>query len=210
MRSPALALPVWTRQNAARMPSPGDPSGITTLLRSWAAGDGAALEQLTPLVYSELRAIAAGYMHSERPGHVLQTTALVHEAYLRLSTAGSVEWQDRRHFYAASARVMRRILVDHARAADAAKRGGGLRLDDVALDTLPATNTDRAPDLCALDDALTRLAQLDPRRAQVVELRYFGGLTVEQTADAMHMSPQTVMRDWKVARAWLTQQLRAP
>jgi RNA polymerase sigma factor (TIGR02999 family) len=191
------------------MPSSSDPSEITGLLRSWAAGNPAALDQLTPLVYSELRAIAAGYMQGERAGHVLQTTALVHEAYLRLSNAGGIEWQDRRHFYAASARVMRRILVDHARAAASAKRGGDGRMNEVALDSLPAPNTERAAELCALDDALTKLTQLDPRRAQVVELRYFGGMTVEETAEALSISAQTVMRDWKVARAWLTQQLRA-
>jgi RNA polymerase sigma factor (TIGR02999 family) len=205
----ACAGCVYAAESPPLMPGSSDPSGITGLLRSWAAGDRAALEQLTPLVYSELRAIAAGYMHGERPGHLLQTTALVHEAYLKLSKAGAVEWQDRGHFFAASARVMRPILVDHARAAGSAKRGGGRRVDDVSFDTLPAMNTDRPHELCALDEALTALTQLDPRRAQVVELRYFGGLTVEETAEAMDISPQTVMRDWKVARAWLTQQLRA-
>jgi RNA polymerase sigma factor (TIGR02999 family) len=151
-------------------------------------------------------------MHKERVGHSLQTTALVHEAYLKLVNAKGVEWQDRNHFFALSAQIMRRILVDHARRRGSVKRGGGTEHEEhsaaVNLDELPATDNERAAELCALDDELTKLAILDPRRAQVVELRFFGGLSVEETAKMLNISQQTVMRDWKLARAWLTRQLR--
>ena len=188
-----------------------DPSAITRLLRAWGGGDEAALEQLTPLVYDQLRRLASRHMGREHPGHALQTTALVHEAYLRLAKIGELEWQDRGHFFAVSARIMRRILVDAARAQATAKRGGQFdRADhasDIDFDRFPAPGTDRPAEVCALDDALSSLARLDPRRAQVVELRFFGGLSVDETAEALGVSPQTVMRDWRLARAWLTREL---
>jgi len=185
---------------------------VTELLKAWGRGDRTALGRLTPLVYEQLRRLAGGYMHKERVGHSLQTTALVHEAYLKLVNAKGVKWQDRNHFFALSAQIMRRILVDHARRRRSVKRGGRAEHEEhsteVNLDELPATDNERAAELCALDDALTKLAILDPRRAQVVELRFFGGLSVEETAEVLNISQQTVMRDWKLARAWLTRQLR--
>jgi len=185
---------------------------ITTLLKAWRRGDQAALDRLTPLVYEHLRRLARQYVRKERTDGRMNATALVHEAYVRLVDARSVDWQDRGHFFAVSAKIMRRILVDAARARSSAKRGGGLKQADQStmmnLDALPAAGTDRASEICRLDDALTSLAQLDPRRAQVVELRFFGGLSVEETAEALAVSPQTVMRDWKLARAWLGRELR--
>jgi RNA polymerase sigma factor (TIGR02999 family) len=184
---------------------------VTGLLKAWGRGDRAALDRLTPLVYEQLRRLAAGYLRKEHAGHSLQATALVHEAYIRLVKVGEVEWQDRVHFFAVSARMMRRILVDSARARRSAKRGGADRVDyttAINLDDLPAIETARAVELCALDDALSRLGELDARRAQVVELRFFGGLSVEETAVVLKVSPQTVLRDWKLARAWLMRELR--
>jgi RNA polymerase sigma factor (TIGR02999 family) len=185
---------------------------ITTLLKAWSRGDAAALDRLTPLIYDELRHLAHRYMRRERPGQTLQTTALVNEAYLRLVDVKGVDWHDRLHFLAVSARIMRRILVDAARTRASAKRGGGMaRVDhSTAVDfaRLPASGSDRATELCALDDALNTLSRMDVRRAQVIELRFFGGLTVEETAEVLHVSPQTVMRDWKLARAWLAGELR--
>lgn len=185
---------------------------ITTLLKAWRQGDKKALDRLTPLVYEHLRKLARQYVRKERPDVRMNATALVHEAYVRLVDAQAVDWQDRAHFFAVSAKIMRRILVDAARARSSAKRGGGLQQVDhttmMNFDAMPATGTDRAAEICALDDALNSLAQLDPRRAQVVELRFFGGLSVEETADALSVSPQTVMRDWKLARAWLGRELR--
>jgi RNA polymerase sigma factor (TIGR02999 family) len=185
---------------------------ITTLLKAWRRGDQAALDRLTPLVYEHLRRLARQYVRKERPDGRMNATALVHEAYVRLVDARSVDWQDRAHFFAVSAKIMRRILVDAARARSSAKRGGGMKQADQStmmnLDALPAAGTDRAGEICRLDDALNSLAQLDPRRAQVVELRFFGGLSVEETAEALAVSPQTVMRDWKLARAWLGRELR--
>jgi RNA polymerase sigma factor (TIGR02999 family) len=187
------------------------PADITRLLRAWRNGDAGALNALTPLVYDELRRLARRYVRGERAGHSLQATAIVHEAYLRLIDANGVNWQDRAHFFAVAARVMRRILIDAARARRAAKRGG-----DVAhinhssafdFDALPDAASDHAVALCELDDALTSLARLDGRRAQVIELRFFGGLTVEETAHVLEVSPQTVMRDWSLARAWLAREL---
>lgn len=185
---------------------------ITTLLRAWSLGDAAALDRLTPLLYDELRRLAQRYMHHERAGHTLQATALANEAYLRLVDVKGVDWQDRAHFLAVSAQIMRRILVDAARTRASVKRGGEMERVNhstaVDFDQLPAAGSDRAMELCALDDALNSLSQMDPRRAQVVELRYFGGLTVEETAEVLKTSPQTVMRDWKFARAWLARELR--
>jgi RNA polymerase sigma-70 factor, ECF subfamily len=178
---------------------------ITRLLRAWRDGDERALERLSPLVYGELRKIAHGYMRHERDGATLQATALVHEAYLRLMDAGTVDWQDRAHFYAVSARMMRRILVDAARSRERIKRGGeAARVD---LDEVPDLGADRGGEIVAVDDALTALAQLDPRKAQVVELRFFGGLSVEETAAVLKISPQSVMRDWRLSRSWLMREL---
>jgi RNA polymerase sigma factor (TIGR02999 family) len=190
-----------------------EPADITLLLRAWGRGDSQALERLTPLVYDQLLRLARKQMRAERQGHTLQSTALVHEAYLRLVQTGAIEWTDRVHFFAVAAQTMRRILVDAARARATKKRGGDLdRVDHADIDDLeglPAMSSERASDVCAIDDALASLARLDPRRAKVVELRFFGGLTIEETAAAMHVSPQTVMRDWNFARAWLTRELRS-
>jgi RNA polymerase sigma factor (TIGR02999 family) len=185
---------------------------ITGLLKAMRQGDERALEQLMPLVYAQLQAQARRYMRNERSGATLQSTALVHEVYLRLVNAQDVDWHDRVHFFALSAQIMRRILVDAARARAAGKRGGGaVRIEHssgVDLDQIPTAGSDAASSLCALDDALESLAQLDPRRAKVIELRFFGGLSVEETADALQVSAQTVMRDWRLARAWLARELR--
>jgi len=164
-----------------------------------------------PLVYAELRAQARRYLRHERSGGMLQSTALVHEVYLRLTKAQDVDWHDRVHFFALSAQMMRRILVDAARARTASKRGGAaLRAEHssaVDLDRIPTAESDATVMLCALDDALESLAQLDPRRAKVIELRFFGGLSVEETADMLQVSPQTVMRDWRLAKVWLAREL---
>jgi RNA polymerase sigma factor (TIGR02999 family) len=186
---------------------------ITNLLKAWRRGDSDALERLTPLVYERLRRLARGYVRKEHPGHTLQTTALVNEAFLHLIDARDVDWQDRTHFFAVCARIMRRILVDAARERASLKRGGHVERVEhstaVNLDLLPAVSSDSCSQLCALDDALSALARLDPRRAQVIELRFFGGLTVEETGEVLKISPQSVMRDWKLARAWLARELSA-
>jgi RNA polymerase sigma factor (TIGR02999 family) len=176
-------------------------SETTQLLRAWANGDQAALEQLTPRVYEELRRIAGHFMQNERPGRTLQTTALVHEAYLRLIDINNVDWQHRAHFFAVSATMMRRILLDRARKRGAGKRGG--KLPQVNLDDVPDLGSGRARELVALDDALNALAKVDPRKARVIELRFFGGLSVEETAEVLKVSPDTIMRDWRLARVWL-------
>ena len=187
---------------------PSEQSPITHLLRAWGRGDAAALDRLTPLVYEQLRRLAANHMRKERPGHGLQTTALVNEAYLRLVKIGELDWHDRGHFFAVSARIMRRILVDAARAQATSKRGGAAaHASSIDIDRFPSPDTDRSAELCALDDALAHLAAVDPRRAQVIEMRFFAGLSVEDTAEALSVSPQTVMRDWRLARAWLTREL---
>lgn len=178
---------------------------VTELLRAWGAGDEQALERLTPLVYQELRRIARRYMARERPNHTLQATALVNEAYLRLMDAKGVSWHDRAHFFAISARAMRRILIDLARARNYQKRGGGE--ERLTLEESAVIQGQPAPDLVALDDALNVLAEMDPRRSQVVELRFFGGLSVEETAAVLKVSPETVKRDWKLAKAWLLREL---
>jgi len=183
---------------------------ITALIRAWGGGDPTALARLTPLVYNDLRRIARRYMRNQGPGNSLQTTALVHEAYLHLMDAKSANWQDRAHFFAASAQIMRRILIDLARAHDARKRGGAAgRIDHstaINLDEIPASG--RSSELLALDEALTRLEQMDGRKAKVIELRFFGGLSVEEAAEVLKVSPQTVMRDWRLARVWLARELR--
>jgi RNA polymerase sigma factor (TIGR02999 family) len=184
---------------------------ITRLLKAWGRGDSAALERLTPLVYEQLHRMARIYMRNERLGHTLQATALVNEAFLRLVDARDLDWTDRAHFFAVCARVMRRILVDAARSRAATKRGGQAdRVEHataINFDELPNPASTMSAEVCALDEALSMLAHLDPRRAQVIELRFFGGLTVDETAQVLQTSPQTVMRDWKLARAWLAREL---
>jgi len=177
----------------------------TQLLRAWADGDSQALQQLTPRVYRELRRMAGRLLQNERPGRTLQSTDLVHEVYLRLVNARQVEWQHRAHFFAISATLMRRILLDRARRRAAAKRGGkGEPLD---LDKTADLAQTQARQVVALDDALTALAEVDPRKARIVELRFFGGLSVKETAEVVKVSSDTVMRDWKLARAWLLTEL---
>ena len=178
---------------------------VTRLLHAWAAGDEAALLQLMPLVYDELHRLARRYMAGEQPGQTLQTTALVHEVYLRLVDVKNVNWQDRAHFYALCARLMRRILIDFARSRTYQKRGGGAA--HVDLDEAATVSAVVGDELLAVDHALEQLAALDSRKGQVVELRFFGGLTVEETALALRVSPETVMRDWRLAKAWLTREL---
>jgi len=178
---------------------------VTRLLRAWGAGDESALEQLMPLVYEELRRLAHRYMAGEQPGQTLQTTALVHEVYLRLVDVKKVDWQDRAHFYALCARLMRRILVDFARSRTYQKRGG--TATHVQLDEALTVSAVVGWELLAVDDALQRLSAVDARKSQVVELRFFGGLTVEETAIALKVSPETVMRDWRLAKAWLIREL---
>jgi RNA polymerase sigma factor (TIGR02999 family) len=190
--------------------SPGTSAEITRLLKAWGRGDPAALDRLTPLVYEHLRRMARAYMRNERPGHTLQATALVNEAFLRLADTRDVDWADRTHFFAVCARVMRRILVDGARSRAAIKRGGQADRAEhttaIDLDHLPTRGAEISAQVCALDDALNALARIDPRRAQVIELRFFGGLTVEETGQVLQISPQTVMRDWRLARAWLARE----
>jgi RNA polymerase sigma factor (TIGR02999 family) len=180
-------------------------SETTQLLRAWAGGDRGALERLTPHVYRKLRRIAGHHMQNERAGQTLQATALVHEAYLELIDITNVDWQHRAHFFAVSAQIMRRLLLDQARRRVTAKRGGNA--ERVNLDELPDIGGGRAAELIALDDALNALAVIDPRKAQVVEMRFFGGLSVEETGEVLAVSPDTVMRDWKFARSWLQAEL---
>ncbi|HEV2351483.1 MAG TPA: sigma-70 family RNA polymerase sigma factor [Terriglobia bacterium] len=178
---------------------------VTQLLQAWGKGDQAALDRLMPLVYQELRRIAKRHMLHERPGHTLQTTALANEVYLRLVDVQKVTWHDRAHFFAICANTMRRILVDFARSRGYQKRGGGE--EPLSLDESLNIAGGLRSDLPAIDEALKRLAEHDPRKSQVVELRFFGGLSVEETAEALKISPETVMRDWKMARAWLYREL---
>jgi RNA polymerase sigma factor (TIGR02999 family) len=178
---------------------------ITQLLLAWNAGDGQALARLMPLVQDELHRLAHGYMAGERPGHPLQTTALINEAYLRLIDSSRVRWQNRSHFFAVSAQLMRRILVDVARARQKQKRGGDVV--HVSLDEAMIVSRELGPDLIALDEALKMLAAFDPRKSKVVELRFFGGLSVEETAEVLGIAPVTVMRDWGLAKAWLLREL---
>ena len=178
---------------------------VSELLARWSGGDPAALERLLPLVYAELRRQAQRQLGGEREGHTLQPTALVHEAYLRLIAQRDVQWQNRAHFFGVAAQLMRRILVDHARARAAAKRGGR----DAAV-AIPVPEPARQPDVevIALDGALNRLAEVDPTQARVVELRYFGGLTIEEAAEVLHLSPATIKREWSMAKAWLWGELQ--
>ena len=185
---------------------PGDAGAgdISGLLRAWSGGDQGALARLTPIVYDQLHRLARHYMRRERPGHSLQTTALVNEAYTRLLDYKRIEWQDRAHFFAVSAQVMRRILVEHARRHNL-KRGGGVQ--HLSLDEAAAVGGDEDTDLVALDDAMNALARIDPRKVQVVEMRFFGGLNVEETAEVLKVSTITVKRDWRAAKAWLYREL---
>jgi RNA polymerase sigma factor (TIGR02999 family) len=185
------------------MPPP--PQNVTQLLIAWNGGDKQALDKLLPVVYDELRRQAARYLRRERPGHTLQTTALIHEAYLRLIDQKSVQWQNRAQFFGIAAQMMRRILVDHARTKHRAKRGGS----DIRVSLTDATKVSKDPgvDLVELDEALNRLTKIDPQQSKIVELRFFSGLNVEETAAALQISPATVKRDWKVAKAWLYREI---
>src|SRR5947199_2848183 len=189
-----------------RAAQPGEPAvgNISVLLRAWSDGDQSALEKMTPVVYEQLRRLARGYMKRERAGHSLQTTALVNEAYLRLVDYKRMQWQDRAHFFAVSAQLMRRILVERARRHNL-KRGGGVQ--HVSLEEAAVVGGDEDVDLLALDDAMNALARIDPRKVQVVEMRFFGGLSVEETAQVLKVSTVAVKRDWRAARAWLYREL---
>jgi RNA polymerase sigma factor (TIGR02999 family) len=178
---------------------------VTQLLQAWSVGEQDALAKLTPLVYQELHRLAQRYMAQERPGQTLQATALVHEAYLRLVDVKKLNWQNRAQFFGVSAQFMRRILVDRARSRRSLKRGGDAQ--PVSFDEALVLSPEPGQDLVALDDALKTLATMDPRRSRVVELRFFGGLKVEETAEVLHVSPETVMHDWKLAKAWLLREL---
>ncbi len=181
-------------------------SEITGLLVDWSNGDRAALEKLLPLVETELRRLAHSYMRRENPDHTLQTTALVNEAYLKLVDQNKTRWQNRAHFFGIAARIMRRILLNYARDQHRAKRGG--KSIQVSLSEVSVVSLEKTEELIALDEALQRLAAVDERKSQVVELRYFGGLDVEETAEVLHVSPITVMRDWKFAKAWLLREIQ--
>jgi RNA polymerase sigma factor (TIGR02999 family) len=178
---------------------------VTSLLKAWSSGDEQALERLTPLVYRQLHQVARRYMAGERSGHTLQTTALVNEVYLRLVDCGRVNWQDRAHFFAMSAQLMRRILIDFARSRDYLKRGGAI--PHISLEEAPSVCEEPDVNLVALDDALKALAAVDERKSKVVELKFFDGLNVEETAEVLRVSSDTVMRDWKLAKIWLLREL---
>jgi len=191
--------------SVASLPAPRRLHNITTLLVAWTRGEESALAELTPLVHGELRRLARSYLRRERDGHTLQTDALVNEAYVRLIDSSRVEWRDRAHFFALAARLMRRILVDYARSRQFQKRGGGAAV--VRLDAAEDVAIQRGADFVALDDSLSALAVVDPRKAQVVELRFFGGLTVAETSTVLEVSPETIMRDWRIAKLWLLREL---
>jgi RNA polymerase sigma factor (TIGR02999 family) len=195
---------LWSCDNFSTMHT-HSPKEITRLLVAWSDGDKSALEELTPLVYDELHRLAHRYMRGERAGHTLQTTALVNEAYTRLIDWKNVRWQNRAHFFGVSAELMRRILVDFARARGYQKRGGGIRA--VTLNDAINVSNEKGVDLIALDEALSALAELDPRQSKVVELRFFGGLTSEEAAEVLNVSVATVRRDWSLASAWLHREL---
>jgi len=178
---------------------------ITALLRAWRQGDEQALEKLTPQVYRELHRAAQRCMARERQGHTLQTTALINELYLRFADLKLIDWQNRAHFFALCARQMRRILTDRARARQTYKRGGGAQ--PVSLDVVPVVAREASADVIAVDDALNRLARVDERKSRVVEMRFFGGLSVEETAEVLKVSPETVAREWRVAKAWLLREM---
>ena len=178
---------------------------VTKLLQAWSQGQDAALDELLPVVHQELRRLARRYMFGERAGHTLQTTALVNEAYLRLVKSRQVNWQNRAHFFAISAQLMRRILVDSARARGGQQRGGGI--PKVTLDEALIGPQEKGHDLVALDDALNALSRVDPRKGRVVELRFFGGLSVEETGEVLQVHPNTVLRDWRLAKMWLKREM---
>jgi RNA polymerase sigma factor (TIGR02999 family) len=186
---------------------------FTKLIRAWAGGDRTALDRLTPFIYAELRRLARHYMRGENPTSTMQTTALIHEAWLRLADVKDAGCEDRAHFFTMCASIMRRILIDAARRRCAARRGGGDRRQSAVsgpdLDSIAASGSDHSREFVALDDALTDLAKIDSRKAKVIELRFFGGLSIEETAEVLGISPQSVMRDWRLARSWLMRELRA-
>jgi RNA polymerase sigma factor (TIGR02999 family) len=182
-----------------------DFENVTQLLQDWSKGNEQALEELLPLIYNELRQLAHNFLYRERPGHTLQTTALVHEAYLKLIDQRDARWQNRSHFFAIAAQAMRRILIDSARSHAAMKRGGPQ--EKLSLDEVPDVSLEPNTRLLALDEALNRLAEIDPEQSRIVELRYFGGLTIEETAEVINLSPATIKREWAMARAWLHQAL---
>ena len=186
------------------MTSPS-PDGVTQLLLDWSNGDKAALDKLMPLVYEELRRLAHHYMRQERPGHMLQTTAIVNEAYIHLINQRGVQWQNRAHFFGIASHLMRRILTGYARSRQTAKRGGGAH--QVGLDEAMVVSEERVAEMAALDDALNFLARIDERKSQIVEMRFFGGLSIEETAEVLGVSPGTVMRDWTLAKAWLRREI---
>ena len=183
---------------------------VTALLRAWGKGDAEALDQLMPIVYAELHGMARRYLRKERVGNSLQTTALLNEAYLRLVDVQETDWQDRNHFFAMSARLMRRILVDAARSRATSRRGGGNHVDHssaVDFELIPDLRTERGTETIALDDAMNALEKIDPRKVRVIELRFFGGLTAEETATVLKISPNSVLRDWKLAKSWLLREM---
>jgi RNA polymerase sigma-70 factor (ECF subfamily) len=184
------------------------PAEVTQLLTAWGKGNRAALDQLMPLVYGELHRMASRHMSAQSPAHTLQTTALINEAYLRLAGDAGRDWENRDHFFRIAARAMRQVLVDHARRETASKRGGEKR--NLTLDEALIVSNERLASIVALDDALTDLGKLSPRQSEVVELKYFGGLSIEEMAKLLRISPETVMRDWRAARAWLHTQLGVP
>jgi RNA polymerase sigma factor (TIGR02999 family) len=186
------------------MTSPS-PDEVTQLLLDWSSGDKAALDKLMPLVYEELRRLAHHYMGRERPGHTLQTTAIVNEAYLHLVNQRDVQWQNRAHFFGIASHMMRRILAGYARSRQYAKRGGGKH--QVSLEEAMVVSEERVADMVALDEALNALAQIDERKSQIVEMRFFGGLSIDETAEVLGVSPGTVMRDWTLAKAWLRREI---
>ena len=181
------------------------PQEVTQLLVDWSNGNQAALDKLMPLVYEELHRLAHRYMNQERPGHTLQTSALVNEAFVKLVDQKDVHWQNRSHFFGIAAQLMRRVLVDYARSRHYAKRGGDAR--QVSLDEALTVSPERATEVVALDDALKRLALIDERKSQIVEFRFFGGLSIEETAEVLKVSPGTIMRDWTLAKAWLRKEM---
>lgn len=184
------------------------PHDVTQLLKDWSGGDQAAADKLMPLVYEELRHLAHQYMRREKPGHTLQTSALVNEAYVRLVKQSEIQWESRAHFFGIAARLMRQILVDQARRRNFAKRGGGAIR--VSLNDATAVAQEQSASVMALDEALKTLEQTDPRKSHIVELRFFGGMSIEETAEALKVSPGTVMREWTFARAWLRNQMSRP
>jgi RNA polymerase sigma-70 factor, ECF subfamily len=202
-----MTTPSPDASSKSRESASASPAGVTALLRSWGQGDRAALDALLPVVYDELRRRARRQMRAQPSGHTLQTTAIIHEAYLRLVGQQETDWQSRAHFFGVAAKAMRSVLVDHARAQRAAKRGGGAA--QVTLADVDAVAPEPAVDVLALEEALTRLATFDPRKGQLVELRYFGGLGIEETAVVLGVSSATVKREWVLARAWLRRELEA-